>query len=246
MINNWESIVTEQIDLIITSGLYSKTERVIVGCLGPIECKHKLQAMLPNKFIVVFHDENTNLYEIPTLQQLHKMSQIDDFLVWYIHTKGVFSGTVRKPWSNVIKGWRKMMEHFVIEKHAICINKIQSDDCDACGTEARYCGFPVPIEGEPIYFTDYTPPTHHFSGNFWWSKSSYIKTLPNLYDKWIEVNKSRYIAEAFIGMSPSPRFYSFFNNYIDLYENPISEKVYKKIDRLNYFKGKKIKSIKVL
>lgn len=246
MINNWESIVAEQVKLIIASGLYLKTDEIMVGCLGPISCKEKLQQILPNKFTVVFHNEDTNLYEIPTLQHLHNVSQTDNFLAWYIHTKGVFSGNIRKDYTNVIRGWRKMMEYFVIEKHTTCINKIQSEDCDACGTEARYCGFPVPIKGEPLYFTDYTPPTHHFSGNFWWSKSSYIKKLPNLYNKWLEVNKSRYIAEAFIGMTANPRFYSFFNNLIDLYENPINEKVYKKFDRLKLFKGKKIKSIKML
>jgi hypothetical protein len=243
MINNWEAIVSEQVKSIVQHGLYNKTNQIMVGCLGSLACKAKLKRMLPRRFKIVFHSENIDLYEIPTLQYLHTHSQKEDFITWYIHTKGVFSGHTRKKYINVIKNWRKMMEYFVIEKHQTCLNQIQSPECDACGTEARYCGFPI----EETLTTSYSPPAYHFAGNFWWSKSSHIKTLPNLYHKWLELDKSRYVAEAFIGMSPlPPRFYNFYYNFINLYEISISEQEYKKHDRLELFTREKLKPIKML
>ncbi len=230
LINNWEALVSEQVNSILKSNLYVDTEKIIVGCLGPLSLKRKLQVILPKKFNVEFYDENINLFEIPTIRIMQIMAKQEKFYSWYIHTKGVFSKTLKK--INTVEKWRKMMEHFVIDKYTKCLEMIKLDNCDACGTEAKYYGFPKIIENQLVY----TNPTYHFSGNFWWSKSQYIKHLPDIQEKWIEFNRSRYVAEAFIGMAPKPRLYSFLNSYNNLYDNVVDEKIYNKINEPKLFR----------
>ena len=52
------------------------------------------------------------------------------------------------------------MEYFLFNKSNDAINKLKTNDA-------------VGVAFEKI-------PTNHFSGNFWWSKSEYIKTLINV------------------------------------------------------------------
>ena len=63
---------------------------------------------------------------------------------------------------NCVNDWRKYMEYFIIENYESCL--VILDKYDACGV--NLC----------------SNPTKHFSGNFWWSTSEYIKKLTDLKD----------------------------------------------------------------
>jgi len=60
---------------------------------------------------------------------------------------------------NCVNDWREYMEYFIIDKFDSCLFLL-SKDYDACG---------VNLVDDPSW---------HFSGNFWWAKSDYIKKLP--------------------------------------------------------------------
>src|SRR5215510_9535795 len=105
--NHWRDIVEDQLQLISKTGLYNKTNKILVGCVGPTNEKELLNKMLPEKYELVFHDEDIELAEIPTLQCLQDACQHDNFLVWYAHTKGVFSEYRPNHKPHVLK-WRKM------------------------------------------------------------------------------------------------------------------------------------------
>jgi hypothetical protein len=85
-----------------------------------------------------------------------------------------------------INDWRKFMEFF---------NLIKKDDCLKILDKYDTCG---------VNLTD--QPYKHYSGNFWWSKSSYICTLPDFNS----INISyRWNAEFWIGMG-NGKMYNFY------------------------------------
>lgn len=192
LINDWELIVKEQIDLIVKSGLYSKTDAIFIGCLGAEDNRNRLQKLInnKNKFRIVLYNNNIKLYEMPILQHLQNLCQQDkEFLLWYIHTKGVISRQV---------AWRNNLNTIVIKYHEYCIKLLENPDIGAVGPMLRCGGFPFNL-GENINHH------YHFRGNFWWAKSHYVKKIKvNLTDM-MKRHNSRYIAEAFIGMLADPK-----------------------------------------
>lgn len=95
-----------------------------------------------------------NLYEGQTLECLHQKSQHQDGLVLYLHTKGTSNPNLHTHL------WRQVLNHFCISQWPECVNLLQSPDVDLVGVRDLHG------QGQAV------------SGNFWWSKYSYIKTLP--------------------------------------------------------------------
>ena len=99
-----------------------------------------------------------SLYERATLRKMMEISQQEPSHFWYAHTKGLkYISTNTSEESNVID-WIKLMCHF---------NFTLWKDASYELTNVNVCG---------CNFRD--TPLPHFSGNFWWATSDYIKTLP--------------------------------------------------------------------
>ena len=104
----------------------------------------------------------------------------EDFNVLYLHSKGV-------KWNNkkqCISDWVSLLLYFNIKYHEEILNKL--DNYDVIG---------VNLSLENII---------HFSGNFWWSKSSYIKTLNK------EIMKQYCGPEFWITQKKTGKFLSLF------------------------------------
>lgn len=91
-------------------------------------------------------------YEFPTIDLLRQHATDNDGAVLYIHTKGV----VRSGPS--IDDWRAAMLYWMVERWRECVYKLLKG-YDAVGYTR--CERPVP----------------HFQGNYWWAKTSYLRTL---------------------------------------------------------------------
>jgi len=210
--NNWTALVKEQIQLIMDSGLYEKTDKIFVSCVGM--GRKILQNMLPPKFQIALYNPDIRPAEVPLVRYIHELSKKEDFLCWYIHTKGVISG--QGNWNVVL--WRKVMEHFIIFKHQQCIDTISSPKCDVCGILIYDAwATPMRVTGKGGHFC---------AGNFWWSKSSYLRTLKSVF-----LNGSRWEAEFWFARRPSTRFVSFYQlpytSTRDFYTRPIAPRDYK-------------------
>ncbi len=82
------------------------------------------------------------------------------------------------------------MEALVLDNHPACLEILDTHDV---------CGGGWQLEG----FGDRRP---HFSGNFWWANSDYVKTLPPP----LSLNRfDRYQAEFWIGSGPAIRPFGF-------------------------------------
>lgn len=157
-INRWQSIVESQVKIIAESGLYDKTKQIFVTITGP---NHQ-DVVLPDKYKIVHQAEDKTKFERLALNYMLNFckSLVLPAKIWYIHSKGVkfdLSDTVQY---NPVLAWRQYMEYFVIEQHSRCIEALTTHN--ACGVNLR--GWP----------------SMHFSGNFWWANSDYIKTLKPL------------------------------------------------------------------
>ena len=92
--------------------------------------------------------------EMNTLRTIQSFCQsAQDSHILYLHSKGASRGKNQN-----IESWVNYMEYFSIEKHLICLEKLR--EYDTVGVE---------LHAEPM---------KHYSGNFWWANSTYIKTLP--------------------------------------------------------------------
>ena len=188
-LNNWKEIVQEQCTRIIFSGLYD-----IVTCIYSYAIT--IDREMVSEFLRQFGDkfvlQNTASTgdEWFTLQHIHSLVD-DDACVLYLHTKGVtrYNTTqytihnqtfmINELYQNIVE-WRDLMEYHLIKNYRECIKLLndKTQHIDAVGV--NYCT---------------NPP--HFSGNFWWAKGSYLKTLPSHIpntEAWVLQNKGCFVS----------------------------------------------------
>lgn len=196
MINDWKSIVREQLDLLVRSGLYDELECCCIGALGVgIDSLKEILTDYP-KCRVVRYSADVTRFEFWTLKiAWHDAVHEKPFYGLYFHTKGV-----TYPGHEGGKYWRDHMDHWNIKKWRDNIKMLRKN-YDTSGVKLIRKGWPL-----------------HYSGNFFWFKSSYLKKLQdpetlnirdrvqaefwscsgspraaNLCDRWVDYNcKGRY------------------------------------------------------
>src|SRR3990167_8218008 len=190
MINNFMEIISEQLELLLQSELYDKSENIFVGCVGEIDELEKIRKLFSNYTkIKILSLASIKNYEFPTLEIIKYKSDIDEFYLFYIHTKGVSYSDNKGG-----KYWRDYMNYYNITKWRSAFLKLEQG-YDTCGVKLIEKGeFPM-----------------HYSGNFWWARSSYIKILPKI----DTLNKEdRFSAEMWL-CSKSPKAFSLCQNFAD-------------------------------
>lgn len=110
--------------------------------------------------------------------------------------------------------WRRYLEHFTIDQWRTCVSELDSHDC--VGAELCTGGFLGGKQHSQL----------HYSGNFWWTTSKYIRTLDDIFP-FDSPDYVRFACEFWIG-SKSPNHKNLFSFNRSLYSNGISESVYMK------------------
>lgn len=192
----WLPMVIEQMERIDSSGLYHACDKVYIGAIGGGNLSW-MKDKWPKVEIIL--DTAVNHYENETLQKMHEIcsSLEHNTQCLYLHTKGV-----TKPNDQHVVDWRKLMEYYLVDGWATCVRALQSGDWDAVGINYQ----------DKVF--------RHYSGNFWWANSDYIKSLDQ-----IELDK-RINAEAWIG-TKNGRFKELFNSGVDHYMQPYPEILYR-------------------
>ena len=192
-------IMYDQLNIIEKSNISQYIDQILLCIVGIDELPIlKLSEYLKKKVQVLYYYKDTNIYEIKTINEIHNYcinnaNPLEEIYILYIHTKGV-----RKAGNNkVIYSWRKMMEYFLIEKGLLCLNNLYLYDVIGNNIINDYINDKIDSLVHPCH-------CYHFSGNFWWSKSSYISQLKNIdmqqIQKYIKKNNFnfRYQAENWI------------------------------------------------
>lgn len=162
-----------------------------------------------NDKINVYRTDEVSEGEFYTLNKIKSFSDSSSTnnKILYLHTKGVTT-----PKNLCIVDWRKYMTYFNVEKYSECLDFL--DQFDSCG---------VDLVSEP---------TIHYSGNFWWANSSYIKKLPTIdeikFPKIPPILSIRHNCEFWIGMG-NGNHKSIWNSNIGVYERHLY-----RYDRMEY------------
>jgi hypothetical protein len=150
----------------------------------------KIQEYISTRYpfvnILDIRDISANNYEGNTLKLLYDRCQIVDADILYIHSKGVISA------SPSVAAWREILNHYCINEWPRCIKMLETSDV---------------VGIKDLKSQDFT-----VSGNFWWSKSSHIRTL---YDP---LDTSRYVEDPML--HPGAPAYRYGFEYWILHNQP--------------------------
>lgn len=174
----WRPVVTEMLEAIRHK--HDLFKGVFINIVGPDTLDLPKEI---NDKTVISHEGTIGDFEFPTLEKIENFCKDHlDVKVCYIHTKSVSSeiGTVRR---KRCEDWCRLMILFNIELAEKRIEDLDSG-FDASGVNFR------------------KTPSPHFSGNFWWAKSDYIRKLPliNQVKNKVYANQKRHSAEFWVGL----------------------------------------------
>lgn len=154
-IGDYKEIVAEQMATLRRSGLLRRAEVIYCFiCLYNEEIMEVLEPYL-SKLRIISTPEN--LYERFALDNFRAhIPSTGPYYLFYFHTKGV-SRDVHS--AQVFHERRRNLDFFILERHEVCLFWLDRG-YDAVGTAMS------------LY------PSLHFSGNFWWARSSHLDRLP--------------------------------------------------------------------
>lgn len=163
-IENYLEIVKEQLAC-LDKGLLDKTKQVIIFITNydKYECNelNNILSSYGDKFILV--KTQHNLYEKYAINNYKKYITEKDYYLYYFHTKGLKAKN--DPLLNVFSSRRQILNYYTLIQYNINIKLLEKYDAIGCSLH--------------LY------PKKHFSGNFWWSKSSYLQHLESINDNYL-------------------------------------------------------------
>lgn len=192
-LGTWTSVLLEQFKCMEDANLFSALDEIRMTCITQFDMRTEVLRRLcesyPANFRIDFVPNSYNndkemiaginsdrtITENHTYRTIYNDCLNEDMRVCYIHSKGITS-SLKLNISDVQQYknyyyWRQYLNWGVIEMWKACVSALQEHD----------------IAG----INYYTKPSKHFSGNFWWANSSYIKTLPDpaTIDWWRKLQK---------------------------------------------------------
>lgn len=166
-------------------------------------------------------------WEISTLSTIksHCDELDEEYYIGYIHHKGVTH--FGRPSEKYVTEWREMLEYFVIEKWKEAVQLL--GEYEIAGVNWK------------------EEPWPHFSGNFWWARSSYIKRLPKIrrpkelgvygksqFGTYTKGWEYQYDAEVWSGMG-SPKLYNLHTSGVDHYKQSYPAILYRQDVPVKFF-----------
>lgn len=148
-------ILEEILEAVEASGLLSRLDRLYVFNVGDaIELRRRFEGHGGRVRLVNLTPDATP-GERPTLDLARTFATFHpDARILYLHTKGAS----HEPPSPNVEDWRRLMLHFVVERHEEALAALESADAVGCDL----------LES----------PRRHFSGNFWWATARHLASLP--------------------------------------------------------------------
>lgn len=224
---SWAYPLMEQVKLMEDHGLLSALDDITITCISQndqrIETFINLLNVLNVKAKVAVYENShandssmlsginghTTITENVMMQLLYNEAKTEDFQMLYLHTKGITSidNHLKKNNPNQFATyyyWRKFLEWGVIERWHEAVRLLERFDM--------------------VGVNYYDNPSPHFSGNFWWANSSYIRTLPdpstlewwkelqnNTTDSWLKTASDRFRDEMWHCSNPNVKVCSLKN-----------------------------------
>lgn len=152
-------ILESMIAYLKTTDIFDKLDVCFINNIGiPID-QNKF-ASVSNKIIINNYSTNTSLFENCTMKQIISFSKMHkDYNILYLHTKGVSYSKMHHFFNNIMF-WSTYMMYCLVNHSDSCLQLLMNN-YDTVGCNYRGKG------EDP----------QHYSGNFWWAKSSYLSRL---------------------------------------------------------------------
>ena len=199
---NWKQSFDRVNGHLVDSGILEDCNAIVYSINGNIkEVADYVKGKISNN--VLFYAKNTyhEEFEFPTINLLKSDCEHDNIKALYVMSKSATT-----PFTQQQKDHIDVMSYFNITQYKKCLELLNS--YDAVGVD----------------YHDH--PYKHFSGNFFWTKSSHAKKLPYLYwEPWREnapLGEERHAAEAWV-CKPDGKYYSLHNTSIPVFERHIHE-----------------------
>jgi len=155
--------IDQQLSIIKNTGL-SEIAEVNACITAPIHMEwgrhgSNIESFIKTKypFVNILDIRDTGqpkIYEGQTLEKLHDYCLKEDAYVLYFHSKGISNSKLETYL------WMQALNFYCLEKWQKALKAFQDPTIDIVG------------------LADQRSNQHTVSGNFWWAKSDYIKTLP--------------------------------------------------------------------
>ena len=215
VMNDWKRILDSQVKSLKSSGLMSNTKKIYVSGSGD-------RIDIPQGMELGVWNQELKEGEVETMKFIHRMSKALSGNFWYIHTKGA-RWEIDSRESKCADTWREYMQYFVIRHWKDCVDALKTHD--VCGVEYTESEWALKMDFQKKFI---------FSGNFWWARSDYIKSIANPIIDENPYNEYRYKAEFFI-VQGNPKVKNFFQLHPtgNLYGKLITPKSYKSYKLLN-------------
>ena len=202
--SGYSRILLDKFKKFKSSGLYEKTNKIYLALFGDDIGLHsefltELQEVYPKiEYAVITNQEFQNEPDTLNLMLKKAKEYEKNTPMLYLHTKGV---SYANPYiKKNIDAWVRYLDLYVIHKWEECVKALEEND--AAGGLYVY--------QEP----------KHFSGNFWWANSDYLKTLPKIN----ESNVSKLNRGEFWILSGTDKVYSVQDNTPkDRYQNYVMD-----------------------
>ena len=195
-VENGISILIEQLEYIHHHGLFDICKKIIINISGSCIINLKIQSELFSHIKVEINYSEYPIY----YHELHTINTIKTYIdeleghhnILYIHTKGVRkAGNIE-----VVKSWRHMMEYFLIKNYLFCTYLLDNKIANTLGN--NIINTFDKEDDKSVLVND--KHCFHYSGNFWWASSEYIKKLDklNISENKELIIRQRYQAENWI------------------------------------------------
>jgi len=165
-----KNIINRQFNKIQTSGLLDKCDTLYIGYVSSFDFPFEHIINHPKVKILIKKEKGCEGVTTTVLKEFCD-KQREESLILYIHNRGI-----SREENSPSEDWTLMMEYFVIEKWKNSINLLKNK---------LTCGCEMWSHEDRINYNDFI---FHYSGNFWWARSSYIKLLqyPTFYNRYTE------------------------------------------------------------
>lgn len=186
-INNWKDIFSKLLSHIKTSGLYESIEKIRCNVLT--QNKDDISWFQDDKIEIIGTNHDLNVYETSTINLLHRDATVDEFHVLYLHTKGVKHNNINQ----CVNDWVDLLCYFNIQQHDVCRKQLENYHCVGANL----------YTSEPV----------HYSGNFWWTTSNYIRSLQ------LCIQNTYNSPEFWLTEKRGGRFLSLWNSNVNHYDD---------------------------
>lgn len=219
VMGNVNEVLSKILKRMQESGLTDSASRIVLAVCGDIT---SLVYEPNDKYQVTHVSQSVDQYEFPALSKMWHDSRVDDELKLYIHTKGVSRN------NPFVSDWVEFLSYFNIDLWKERLNELEHNDC----TGVNLKGNPADIHTHPSWW-GYGKAPLHYSGNFWWTKSSHVRTLPEPYS-WApdnELGRWRMMPEMWVCSNVFAKYNNAFSSDVDHYQSPYPKSIYESTSR---------------